>query len=173
MLSDITIDVRHAIRTLRKNPAFTLTVLATLTLAIGANIAIFTLANALILASLPVSHPDRLVRISTLNPQGHQGNLSIAAFEIIQQQKDLFANSFAWLGGGMATVEMNGTPFAGAVDEVAGDYYSTLGIQPALGRLITPDDVGLDHFTPSHVAVISYSAWQEHYHGDPAVLGKT
>ncbi|HEX4230668.1 MAG TPA: ADOP family duplicated permease [Bryobacteraceae bacterium] len=173
MLSDITVDVRHAIRTLRKNPAFTFTVLATLTLAIGANIAIFTLANALILASLPVSHPDRLVRISTLNPKGHQGNLSIATFEIIQRQKDLFANSFAWLGGGMATVEMNGTPFAGAVDEVAGDYYSTLDIQPALGRFITPMDAGLEHFTPSRVAVISYSAWQEYYHGNPAVLGKT
>jgi predicted permease len=173
MLSDIGCDLRHAIRTLRKNPAYTLTVVATLTLAIGANIAIFTLGNTLILADLPVSHPDRLVRISTVNTKGHQGNLSIAAFQMIQRHSDLFANSFAWLGGGMATVEMNGTTFGGSVDEVAGDYYSTLNIQPALGRFITRRDIGLEHFTPSRVAVISYSGWQEYYHGDPEVLGKT
>jgi predicted permease len=69
-------------------------------------------------------------------------------------------------------LEMNGTPFAGSVDEIAGDYYAALGIQPALGRFITLEDIGMDHFTPSPVAVIGYRVWRERYHGDPAVLGK-
>jgi len=57
---------------------------------------------------------------------------------------------------------MNGIPFAGSVDEVAGDYYETLGVRPALGWLITPHDVGLEPFTPSPLAVIGYRAWQEY-----------
>lgn len=173
MLSDLALDLRHAVRALRRNPGYTCTVVLTLTLAIGANLSVFTLANALILASMPVPHPERLVEISTLDPKGEKGYLSILAFQSIQQQAGVFTNLLAWLGGGMENLEMNGALFPGTVDEVAGDYYSTLGIRPALGRFITPQDIGLDHFTPSSVAVIGYRDWQERYHGDPAVLGKT
>jgi hypothetical protein len=102
MLNDITSDLRHAVRARRRSPGFTCTVVVTLTLAIGANLTVFTLANALILANLPVPRPERLL-------------------------------------------EMNGALFPGSVDEVAGDYYSTLGIRPALGRFISPRDIGLDH----------------------------
>jgi hypothetical protein len=172
MFSDVAGDLRHATRTLRKNPGFSLTALVTLTLAIGANSAIFTLANALILASLPAPHPDRLLEISTLDSKGAKGNLSIPAFQAIEQQANVFESVLAWNGGGMENIEMNGTPFAGSADEVAGDYYKTLGIRPAAGRFITREDIGLDHFTPSNVAVIGYRAWQERYHGDPAAVGK-
>jgi predicted permease len=72
----------------------------------------------------------------------------------------------------MENLEMNGDLYAGSVDDVAGDYYATLGIRPALGRFIMREDVGLEHFTPAHVAVIGYRAWQQHYHGDPSALGK-
>ncbi len=173
MLSNILTDLRHAARALRKNPGYTCTALVTFTLAIGINSAIFTLANALIFASLPVPRPERLYQISTLSPKGGQGNLSIPAFQLIEKRASVFENVFAWLGGGMENLEMNGILFAGSVDEVAGDYYSTLGIHPALGRFITPADVGLDRFTPSRVAVLGYRAWQDRYHSDPGVLGKT
>ncbi len=172
MLSDVAGDLRHAARTLRQNPGFPFTALVTLTLAIGANSAIFTLANALILASLPVPHPDRLLEISTLDSKGAKANLSIPAFQSIEQQARVFESVLAWNGGGMENLEMNGTAFAGSVDEIAGDYYKTLGLRPAVGRFITREDIGLEHYTPSNVAVIGYRVWQERYHGDPAVAGK-
>src|SRR5580658_4733143 len=171
MLRGLTSDVRQAARSLRKNPGFTLTAVATLALAIGANSAIFTLANALIFASIPVSHPDRLAEISTIDPKGGKRSLSIPAFQAIQQT-GVFSSLLAWNGGGVENLEMNGTLFAGSVDDIAGDYYAALGIQPAAGRFITREDIGLDHFTPSPVAVISYHAWQAHYHGDPSIVGK-
>jgi len=172
MFQGLTGDLRQAVRALRTNPGFTATALITLTLAVGANSAIFTLANVLIFASMPVSHPDRLVEISTLDPKGGKGGLSIPAFQAIQDI-GLFASMFAWLGGGMENLEMNGAIYAGSVDEIAGDYYAALGIPPAMGRFITREDIGLDHFTSARVAVIGYRAWQEHYRGDPAALGKS
>lgn len=171
ILRGLTSDLRQAARSLRRNPGFTLTALATLALAIGANSAIFTLANALIFASIPVSHPDRLVEISTLNPNGEKGNLSIPAFQAIQEN-GVFSSLLAWNGGGMENLEMNGELFAGSVDNIAGDYYAALGIQPAAGRFITREDIGLEHFTPSSVAVIGYQAWQTHYNGDLSAVGK-
>ncbi|HLY18397.1 MAG TPA: ABC transporter permease [Bryobacteraceae bacterium] len=166
-------DLRLAARALWKNPGFTLTALITLALAIGANSAIFTLANALIFASLPVAHPDRLVEISTINAKAGKDHLSIPAFQAFQEKGGVFTSLLAWNGGGMENLEMNGTFFAGSVDEIAGDYYGTLGIRPALGRLITREDIGLERFTPARVAVIGYRAWQERFHGDTAALGKT
>jgi predicted permease len=173
MLCDFVTDLRHAARTLRKNPGFTFTALITLALAIGANSAIFTLANAFLLASMPVSHPERLLEISTLDPKGEKGNLSIPAFQLIQQESGIFTSVLAWNGGGVQNLEMNGMPFLGSVDGIAGDYYLTLGIHPALGRFIAREDIGLEHFKPSRVAVIGYRDWQERYHADGAVIGKT
>ena len=170
MLSDFATDLRDAARTLRKNPGFTFTALVTLTLAIGANSAIFTLANALLLASLPVSHPDRLFEVSTLDPKGEKGKLSMPAFRLIQSQAGIFTSALAWRGGAVENLEVNGITFVGLVDGIGGDYYATLGIRPALGRFITREDIGLEH---SRVAVIAYRDWQERYHGDPGVIGKT
>ena len=134
MLGDFATDLHHAARTLRKNPGFTITALITLALAIGANSAIFTLANAFLLASMPVSHPERLLEVSTLDLNGEKGRLSIPAFQLIQQEAGIFTSALAWHGGSVQNLEMNGMPFAGSVDGIAGDYYATLGIHPALGR---------------------------------------
>jgi len=170
MLSDFGTDLRDAARTLRKNPGFTLTALVTIALAIGANSAIFTLANALLLTSLPVSHPDRLFEIFTLDSKGEKGKLSMPAFRLIQSQAGIFTSALAWRGGAVENLEVNGITFVGLVDGIGGDYYATLGIRPALGRFITREDIGLDH---SRVAVIAYRDWQERYHGEPGVIGKT
>ena len=118
MISDFATDLRNACRTLRKNPGFTFTALVTLALAIGANSAIFTLANALLLASLPVSHPDRLFEVSTVDPKGEKGNLSIPAFQLIQLEAHVFTSALAWRGGAVQNLEMNGMPFVGLVDRI-------------------------------------------------------
>jgi putative ABC transport system permease protein len=134
MLRGLTSDLRQAVRALRKNPRFTFTALITLALAIGANSAIFTLANALIFASMPVSHPDRLLEISTIDPKAEKGNLSIPAFQVIQQS-GVFASVLAWNGGGMENLEMNGALFAGTHSAASGSPVSgavaqTLAVSP-------------------------------------------
>jgi predicted permease len=157
-------NLRHALRTLRKSPGFALTAILTLALGIGANSAIFNVVNALLLASLPVAHPDRLIEISTIDPKDSKHGLSIPAFRSISDRSSSFSGMFAWIGGGMESLEMNGVPIATGVDEIAGDYYQVLGIRPALGRFLTREDTG--------VAVLGYSAWQRFYHGSRDVLGK-
>lgn len=136
-------DLLYALRGLRKNPAFTVTALVTLALAIGANIAIFELAHALIYASLPVVRPDRLMEISTVDARGEKGLLSIPAFLLIQQRANVFSSMFTWSGGGMENLEMNGAVFARVRDEVGGDYYSTLAVRPRLGRFFTREESGV------------------------------
>lgn len=172
MLNEIGVDVRHAVRTLIHNPGFAATAILTLTLGIGANTAIFTLTDSLILAQLPVPSPERLIEVSTLDSNGRKQGLSVPAFQLLRQRSDAFSGVLAWLGGGIENVEMNGASFAGSVDEILGDYYPTLAISPAIGRFISVADIGLDSFTPSAVAVISYRCWKDRYSGDPNVLGK-
>ncbi len=157
---------------LRKNPGLTFTSLVTLSLTIGANAAIFTLVNALIFAAIPVQQPERLVSVSTINTKQTKGDLSIPAF-LQLDRSGIFSSALAWSGGGMTNLEMNGTLYAGSVDQVGGDYYGTLGVRPILGRGLTRTDIGLEHFTPAQVAVIGYGAWQRYYRGDASALGKT
>ena len=99
-------EVRHALRSLRRNPGFTFTVLITLALAIGANSAVFTLANALIFASLPVPRADRLVQISTADSKGGKSGLSIPAFQALEpEMRQVFLSMLAWNGGGVENLE--------------------------------------------------------------------
>src|SRR5580692_1324947 len=105
-------DLTHALRALRKSPGFALTAVLTLALGIGANSAIFNVVNALLLASLPVSHPDRLLEISTLDPKDSKHGLSIPTFQSIADRANAFSGVFAWIGGGMESLEINGTATA-------------------------------------------------------------
>lgn len=167
-------DIRYAAHALAKSPGVTIVAIVSLALGIGANTAVFSLLNALILRPLPVSDPQQLVEVSTLNPRSlnRKGSLSVAMFEEIRKRR-IFSSEFAWSGGSMDNFETNGVKYAASLDTVSGDYFSTLGIQSILGRLIEPADVGLDAGSSSPVAVISYRCWQNRYHADPAVIGKT
>jgi putative ABC transport system permease protein len=118
------------------------------------------------LRSLPVQDPQQLV---ALNPDG----LSLPMFEEIRNPQQAFSGMFISRGGTLLNVEANGATFPGGVDQVDGDYFSTLGVQPLIGRLITPADLALDSGSPAAVAVIGYRCWQERYNGDPAIIGKT
>jgi predicted permease len=93
--------------------------------------------------------------------------------EEIQKHQQVFSGIFGWSGGGLNNFEANGVRYAASLTAVTGDYFSTLGVQPLLGRLITPDDVGLKTGSVAPVAVLDYRCWQERYGGDPAVVGKT
>ena len=168
-------DMRYAVRVLAKTPVVTAVAIVSLALGIGANTAIFSILNALFLRSLPVRAPRQLVAISTISPDGQNGKdpLSLPMFEEIRQRQQVFSGMFAWDGGGMNNFEANGVKYAASLETVSGDYFSTLGIQPLLGRLITPSDVTSQAGPSARVAVLSYHCWQLRYNGDPEVVGKS
>ena len=169
-------DIRYSLRMLARTPVVTAVAIVSLALGIGANTAIFSLMNALILRTLPVKEPDRLVRISTTtkpqDPEQSEG-MSLAMFQQLKKEQNALSDLFVWDGGSLENLEANGVKYVGETNVVSGDYYPSIGIKPLLGRLIAPEDLSLDAGYPAPVAVIGYGCWQRRYGGDPHVLGKT
>jgi putative ABC transport system permease protein len=168
-------DIRYSVRMLLRNPGTTAVAMLSLALGIGANTAIFSLMNAVVLRPLPVRNPAQLVKLSTLTPANpeREGALSLAMIQQLRKDQRVFSNLFAWTGGGIENVEASGVKYVASISAVSGEYFPTLGIQPRLGRWIAQADVSLDSGTSAAVAVIHYECWQRRYHGDPFVIGKT
>ena len=166
-------DVRYGLRMLAKSPGFTAAAVLTLALGIGANTAIFSLLNAVLLRRLPVREPDQLVEIFSRDRNGRSGQLSFPLFEAIEPRQRVFSGMFAWWGDGIFNVEANGTLTRGDLYCVTENFYSELGVTPLMGRLLTASDVNLRGGSPASVAVLGYGFWQRIYGGDAAVLGKT
>jgi predicted permease len=162
-------DLRYGIRQLRKSPGFTAVALLTLALGIGANTAIFSVVNAILLRPLPYPDPARLVMVWEQNP--HRGwfenIVSSANFLDWRQQNHVFAGMAAF-----ESVPFNLTGY-NRPEEVAGERVSTnlfsvLGVQPLRGRLFVPEEEKRGRAA----AVVSYGLWQQSYGGDPALVGK-
>ena len=166
MLESIWADVRFALRTMRHSPAFTATALLSLALGIGANTAIFSLIDAVILKSLPVQNPSELVQVM-VGQQRYDG-FSNPVWEQLRDRQDVFSGIFAYgrwgfdLSQGGAERPVYGT-------YVSGQYFDTLGVQPVLGRLLRPSD---DTRGCAGSAVLSYGFWQAEYGGRADVVGK-
>lgn len=165
-------DVRYGLRLLSKSKMFTVVAALSLALGIGANTAIFSLINALILRNLPVRAPDRLVVLTTSFPSGERNRFSVPLFREIEKQQQVFSGVYGWWGDAVFNIDANGTLSRGDVWAVTGAFYSELGVSPQIGRLITSDDVQLDKSIPGEVAVIGYGLWQKAYGRDPSVVGK-
>jgi predicted permease len=174
-------DLRYGFRRLRQSPGFTIVAIITLALGIGANTAIFTLVDAVMLKPLPVANPNALYRLGDGDNccviGGNQGNWGIYSYALYKQLRDHtpeFSQMAAFQGGLQdVSVRRGGAegpaePFEG--EFVSGNYFSTFGLQAFAGRMITPND---DKPGAPAVAVMSYRAWQQHYGGDPAVIGAT
>jgi predicted permease len=166
-------DLRYALRALLKSPIITTVAVLSLALGIGANTAIFSVINALLLRSLPVHDPEQLVSIYTIRPDdsSRKDPLSLAMFDELRKEQRAFSAVFSASGGGLDSFEAGGQYFPGVITTVSGDYYAALGVKPILGRLIQADDVALYAGTSAQVAVLSYRCWQNRFHGDPAVVG--
>ncbi len=166
-------DLRYASRALRNSPVITAIAVLSLALGIGANAAIFSVINALLLRSLPVHDPEQLVSIYTISPENasEKDALSLAMFDALQKQQTVFSAMFS-SDTLLASFEAEGRYFAGALTSITGDYFEALGVKPAIGRLIQPADVAPDTGGSSPVAVLSYRCWQNRFHGDSAVIGK-
>lgn len=165
-------DLRYGLRQLRRNPGFTAVAVITLALGIGANTAIFTLIDSLMLRPLPVRSPGQLVQLWLSNPhsQIQQGLFSVPMFEELRQRQDVFS-SLAAYGGPILPVEVNDQPVLGIIEMVTPSYFSTLGTSPLIGRFFGSGGGGTDsHVVPT---VISYRFWQAHFGGNRDVLGKT
>ncbi len=173
------LNLKLAVRTLVKTPFVTGVAILSLALGIGANAAIFSLFNQILLRPLPVQEPGRLVNFRSPGPKpgsnscGEPGDcdsvFSYAMFRDLQQAQSVFVDIAAHVPFG-ANVAARGQTSNEDGLLVSGTYFPVLGLQPALGRLLTPDDdraIG-----ESHVAVLSHSFWQSRFGLDPDVLGQ-
>ncbi len=168
-LEDLAKDVRYAARGLRRSPAFLAVAVASLALGIGANTAIFSLVNEVILRSLPVQEPDRLVLITRLRDEGKPAAVSYLLFHHFRASLQSISASAADRQS-QPTIVIDGSDEVAEADLVSGDYFSMLGVEPAMGRLLTTSD---DVIAPeSAAAVISYRYWQRRFAGDPRAVGK-
>ncbi len=178
----MTQDIRFTLRLLRRNPAFSAIAIATLALGMGINTVAFTFFNAFVLRPLPVREPETLVRLNALDRNGRTQNFSIADYRDIRDRNDVFAGVVALaplpvsLGdavAGRAATDYDiippGYEFAFGLT-VSGNYFTVLGGQPALGRLLTPED----DLTPrAHaVVVLSESFWRRRFGGDSTLVGR-
>ncbi|HXX24542.1 MAG TPA: ABC transporter permease [Terriglobia bacterium] len=164
-------NLRYSMRVLGKNPGFTCVAVLSLALGIGANTAIFSLLDALLLRDLPVRQPERLVELSVVR-RGDKIMFSFPMFREIERGQKVFSGLIGWSFGGMTNVEINGVLSQADVRSVTGNYYSELGATPLLGRLLAPEDVNFAGTGTSPVAVLSYEFWQRRFGGASNVVGK-
>jgi len=162
---------RYTIRVLSKNPGFTAVAVLSLALGIGANTAIFTLINALLLRDLPVRHPERLVQLVAVRPDG-KVPFSYPMFREVERGQRVFTGLMGWGAAGMFNVEVNGVLAQNHVMTVTGNCYSELGVSPLLGRLLTPEDSNPSNGTTSQVAVLGYEFWRSRFGGASDTVGK-
>ena len=162
-------DTRVGARVLRANPAFTLVAIVTLALGIGANTAIFTLVNAVILRPLPFDQPDRLVMIWATDPVGgdREDSASYPDFQAWRSQSQSF-ESMAALTGRAVVLGANQQSILVAGLQASADFFRVLRITPQLGRTFRPDD---EQPGAAKVAVLSDAAWRIHFAARPDIIG--
>src|SRR5215467_32978 len=162
-------DVRYGARGLRNSPGITAVAILTLALGIGANTAIFSLIDTVMLRMLPVHKPEQLMQVAIRHPRDPEPNTSFTnpLWEELRNRQNVFSGVFAWsstqfdLAKGGPVQRANGL-FA------SGDFFSTLGVRPVAGRLITTAD---DVRGCPGVLVLSYGFWQEHFGGGESAVG--
>jgi predicted permease len=170
-------NIRYSVRQLARNPGFAIVCVLTLALGIGANTAVFSVMNAVLLRSLPVADPQRVVYIRTSNPPRNTGTVdsqetfSYPVFEALRNQHRGFSDVIAFvpLSTGKVAVRTGNEPEQAEVDMVSGNFFSGLGISIIRGHGFSVQD------DQSHapLAVLSYNYWTRRFSRDPGVLGKT
>lgn len=169
MLDSFSQDLRFAARMLVKRPRFTITILAVLALGIGANTAIFSVVNSVLLRPLPYYDSERLVEISETSGPTETTAVSLPDFLDWRQNNQVFEQ--------MAIHRWQAFSITGGPDPemlhgwyITSSFFPVLGVQPLQGRVFSPDE---DSNAAARVAIISYGLWQRRFGGDPAVIGQT
>jgi predicted permease len=180
-------DLRYGARMLGRTPGITAVAVLSLALGIGANTALFSVVDAMLLKKLPVKQPDRLVLLKSLSnsnfsPGGYNGNSDRDAsgqtvrtsfphqsyVRLREQQNDTLSDVFAFGSVGL-NVNADGQADVASGQAVSGNYYAALGVEPFVGRTIKDDD---DRASASPVAVLSHRYWQRRFGGDRGVVGR-
>ena len=183
-------DIRFALRVLRKSPGFATVVVLTLALSIGANTAIFSLVNAVLLQSIPVRHPEELVVLSWSAHKSPASTgmssfgdcpietdaasatgcpMSLPTFREMTQQRNVFAAATAFAGPANLDLAGNGQASIAHGELVSGTFFDTLGVPAALGRTLSSND---DRTGAPAVAVLDYAYWQTAFGGAPGIVGR-
>jgi macrolide transport system ATP-binding/permease protein len=188
LLEQLAQDLRYALRAMAANPLFTATAVLSLALGIGANTAIYSFMDAILMRALPVAHPEQLVVVEWHAPRrppvvnsingrteryAKGGTLSpnfpFAAYQTMRAEKDIFSTLFAYTYAQTYNVIVGGQAESLTGGFVSGNYFSGLGVPPTAGRLLDDSD---DRSGAPSTLVLSYSYWQRRFHGDPSVAGQ-
>ena len=173
----VTNNFRYALRQLRKSPGFALTAIITLALGIGANTAVFSVMNTVLLRSLPVPEPNRIFNLrvtgrpyDTSNTGEDATSFSYPVFEQLRQRHDVFSDLIAAapLAIGKVSIRYGAEPELAAGEVVSGNFFSGLGVQMARGRSFTLED----ETNHAPVAILSYDFWTRRFARDPSVIGQ-
>ena len=181
-------DVRQALRALRKTPAFTAVVVATLAVGLGMNTAVFSIVNAVMLRSLPYRQPDRLVSLweevtkrqnvgsinssgQSLGGAGNRQRTTVSVANLVDYRKGTDAfEALAGVAAAQMNLTGNGSPERLSGESVTAEYFSVLGVTPEIGRTFTAEE---DRPEANPVVVVSHDFWQRRLGGDTAVLSRT
>lgn len=162
-------DVRFASRMLSKNPVFTAVAVLMLALGIGANTAIFSAVNALLLNPYPFPHPDRILWVDARHVSGKNSGTGYTDFTDWRQQNAVFEEMATVPWEGAYTLTGQGEPQRIVGGRTTAGFLRVLGVQPVIGRFFTPEE---DKAGGPRVAVLSYAAWQQRFAGNADVLGR-
>ena len=164
-------DIKHAVRMLAKNPGLTIVGALTLALGIGANTAIFSMVNSFLFRPLPVKDAQQITVLGFQQKQGsEQSNFSIADYRDIQNQTSEVFSGLIGYQFGMDGLSVNGKPDRIMTNYVSGNFFSTLGLRPAMGRLILPSEGEVPGADP--VMVLGYNYWKTHFGADAGIVGR-
>ncbi|HLW97427.1 MAG TPA: ABC transporter permease [Candidatus Acidoferrales bacterium] len=159
-------DLRFGVRMLWKNPGFTAVAVLTLALGIGANTAIFSLLDAILLRTLPVSHPESLVVLASYSRDGRVGDFGYSDYQVLRDGNRAFSGMLAASNQAQIEVGIDAETDVAIRKIVSCDYFSVLGVQPILGRMFGDEDENVP------VAVISFGYWKRSFAGSASVVGK-
>lgn len=168
-LDDIWRDLRFGLRSLLRSPGFAVVAILCLALGIGANAALFSVLNAVLLRPLPFTEPDRLVRIFETFGEGGQGSVSVPNFRDWAEQSTGFEQIAAYQMGSR-NLQSTGDPERIRAVEATSNLFSLLGARPLLGRAFDPE---MDEPGKTKVAVVSEELWRTRLGGDPSLVGGT
>jgi predicted permease len=171
LVENLAQDLRYGLRTLRKNPGYAAVAIVSLALGIGANAAIFSLMDAVLLSRLPVWHPEELVVVTTLDADSRShDSFSYPMYRDLRDRNQAFDGVIA-RGGVQLNLSYRGMTEKVYGELVSGNYYDVLGVRPWIGRLLSQQDDRAPGAQP--VAVLSYGFWQRRFGGDPVVVGQS
>jgi putative ABC transport system permease protein len=162
-------DLRYGARLLRRSPAFSIVAVLTLALGIGANTAIFTVVNAVLLRPLPFPEPDRLVRIWESSPQGFDRNVVDPYNFLNWRERTHSFQQMAAIDGWTLSITGGGEPLAVHGMRASPEFFSILEVAPFMGRGFVPEEGIPGH---DHSVILSYAFWRSHYGGDRGILGR-